>query len=154
MTHSSDQGDGAARPSRETGPADGERRAVRGPPPAMLAVIRIAMLLGVLMLGGFVLFIQRQGRWTAAPAERLETLAYLGYSIWVIAIAGIIFLRGRGARMIERGRYASASIIGWSLCEAAAIFGGMFYFLSGSPVWYINGLLLLVISFLILPMRR
>lgn len=126
----------------------------RLPTPALLALIRIALVAGVLMFGGLTLFIHRQGSWTPMAEGDIDTLRIAGFVIWGIAVGGMILLRGKAGREIDRSRYATLSIVGWALGEAPALFGGVYYFLTANAVWYINGLLLLIASFVIFPIRR
>ena len=126
------------------------------PPPSLLAlaIIRIALLLGVLLLGATILFIQRRGTWSAAPAESLETLRMIGTGLWIVAIIAVIWLRLRGTGRASRSSGRDASIIGWAIGEAVALFGGVYYLMSGRHTWYIYGLLFLVLTFVIFPIAR
>jgi len=140
-----------------TDPRRGAPAAGSTPPPASLAalaIIRVALLLGVLLFGAGTLFIQRRGGWSPAPAESLETLGLVGTGLWVVAIIGVIVLRVRGLGGRARAGAGDASIIGWAVGEGVALFGGVYYLLSGRPAWYINGLLFLVATFVIFPIGR
>jgi ABC-type Mn2+/Zn2+ transport system permease subunit len=71
----------------------------------------------------------------------------------VVAVLLLLVLRARLARLTESaGR--SVLIIAWAIGEAAALFGGVYYFLSGEPQWFIIGLFLMLASFILFPIRR
>ena len=125
------------------------------PPPSVtaLAIIRIALLLGVLLFGAAILFILRRGTWVPAPAESLETLRMVGMGLWAVGLVAVIVLRARG--LGRTSRYGTdVSIIGWAIGEAVALFGGVYYLLSGRHTWYILGLMFLVMTFLLFPIAR
>ena len=124
------------------------------PSPAALAVIRLALLLGVLTFGAMTTFIIRRAEPRPSPAETLETMKIVGIVLWVLAVLAVAFLRFRGTRIAGRMGAASPAIIGWSIGEAVAIFGGVHYFMSGRPPWYLNGVLFLVATFVIFPLHR
>ena len=140
--------------TRHERPARGPLRSPAPPSIAALALIRIALLFGVLMFGATTLYIQRRGTFVAAPADSLETLRTVGIVLWLLAIGAVVFLRLRGTRIAGRPEDSSGSIIGWAIGEAVALFGGVHYFLSGRPEWYLNGVLFLVATFVIFPIRR
>lgn len=124
-------------------------------PPSLvaLAAIRVALLLGVLLFGAITMFLHRRGLWAPASVESLETLRLIGIGTWAFAVIGVIVLRARGlGSSVETG--AEPSIIGWAIGEAVAMFGAVQYFLSGRPAWYINGVLFLLATFVIFPIRN
>ena len=98
------------------------------------------------------MFIRRRGAWSPAPAESLESLRLVGIGLWALAVTAVIVLRLRGLGRSRGG--AEPSIIGWAIGEAVALFGGVHYFLSGRPSWYINGVVFLVATFVIFPIAR
>lgn len=128
---------------------------VRGssPPPASLAVIRLALLVGVLMFGAVTYMVQRGDTWTPARPELLGMLRIAMLSVWVVAILLLFILRARLTSLSETaGR--SVLIIAWAVGEGAALFGGVYYFLSGSAEWFIIGLFVMLASFILFPIRR
>ena len=138
-------------------PRSPEHEAATAPPPpsaAALAVIRLALLLGVLTFGAMTTFILRRGDPRPPAGDALETMRIVGIVLWVIAVVAVALLRLRGTRIAGRMGTASPAILGWTIGEAVAIFGGVHYFLSGSPSWYLNGVLFLVATFVIFPLRR
>ena len=140
--------------ARDAAPGPSSPAVPPPPSPVALAVIRLALLLGVLAFGAATTFIVRQGDWRPSPPGSLDTLRIIGIVLWVMAIAGVVFLRLRGTRLAGRAGAATTAIIGWAIGEAVALFGGVQYFLSGQPAWYLNGVLFLVATFVVFPLRR
>jgi hypothetical protein len=125
----------------------------RPPPASTLAIVRIALLVGVLMFGAVTYYVHRGAEWRAAQPDALSTLRLAMLSTWVVAVLLLLVLRARLARLTESaGR--SVLIIAWAIGEAAALFGGVYYFLSGEPQWFIIGLFLMLASFILFPIRR
>lgn len=126
----------------------------RSPPPASsLAIIRLALLIGVLMFGAVTYYIQRSGEWRAAEPEALATLRVALLATWVVAVLLLLVLRARLSRLVEpAGR--SMLIVAWAIGEGAALFGGVYYFLSGDGQWFIIGLFIMLASFILFPIRR
>jgi hypothetical protein len=123
------------------------------PPASTLAVIRIALLVGVLMFGAVTYMVQRGDTWQAAGPDLLDTLRVALLATWVVAVLLLLVLRARLTRLTEvAGR--SVLIIAWAVGEGAALFGGVYYFLSGNPEWFIIGLFVMLASFILFPIRR
>jgi hypothetical protein len=123
------------------------------PPASTLAVIRIALLGGVLMFGAVTYMVQRGDTWQAAGPDLLGTLRVALLATWVVAVVLLLVLRARLTRLTEvAGR--SVLIIAWAVGEGAALFGGVYYFLSGNPEWFIIGLFVMLASFILFPIRR
>ena len=126
----------------------------RPPSPASsLAIIRISLLIGVLLFGAVTYYVQRGEEWRATPPDVLSTLRLIMLSTWVAAAALLLVLRVRLGRLTESaGR--SMLIVAWAIGEGAALFGGVYYFLSGEPQWFIIGLFVMLASFILFPIRR
>lgn len=123
------------------------------PPAATLGVIRIALLTGVLMFGGITWFMQRGADWSPADGDSLRLLRIGMLATWVVAVLLLLVLRARLGRLTEAaGR--SMLIIGWAIGEGAALFGAVYYFLSGQAEWYIAGLFVMLAAFILFPIRR
>lgn len=124
-----------------------------GPPTGTLAVMRLALLMGVLAFGAVVYYLQRGENWQAADASSLSALRMALLSAWVVVALLLIILRLRLSRLAApAGR--SLLIIAWAIGEGAALFGGVYYMLSGDPQWFIIGLFIMLASFILFPIRR
>jgi hypothetical protein len=124
----------------------------RQPSPAQLALVRIAMLAGVLAFGGVTWVLRRGAPPAVIPTPRALDYARLG--VWGITIAVVLVVRMRLDRITDPARRATLSIVGWAAGELSALFGAVHYFLTGDPRWYLIGILLLLVAFLLIPLRR
>jgi hypothetical protein len=123
------------------------------PRPAALAVVRLAILLGVLGFGAVVWHLQRQPGWSPDPAVSRDTLSYVSLAVWVLAGGGVLLLRSVQRRQADPQRARSLSIVGWALGEIPALWGGVYYLLTGDPQRYFTGLIFLALVFLLFPVR-
>ena len=121
--------------------------------PATLAVVRLAILGGVLAFGGVVLYLTRQPDWRPSPAAESALFTYAGLGVWVVATAGLLLLRRAWQREADPARRTPLMIVGWALGEVPAIWGGIVFLLTGDPQRYFTGVLFLVMAFLLLPLR-
>ncbi len=126
----------------------------RSPPPASsLAVVRIALLVGVLMFGAVTYYVQRGANWEPAAPDVLSTLHTVMLAVLVLAVVLLLVLRSRLERRSEAGE-RTMLIMAWAIGESAALFGGVYYFLSGNGQWFIIGLFVMLASFILFPIRR
>lgn len=120
------------------------------------AVIRLALLSGVLLLGAvcWVLTNQRGGgpQPGTDPAS-LSVFRVLVPALCLGALAVAAVLRGRVARTRDAARRDSMRLIAWSVGEGSALAGGVHYLLSGDPKLYVLGVVALLGTFIILPLR-
>ncbi len=124
----------------------------RPAPPATLAVIRLGILGGVLAFGGVAWHLTRQPGWSPATVDR-DVFFYAGLGVWAAATAGLLLLRSRWQRETDPARRTPLMIVGWALGEVPAVWGGIYYLLTGDPQRYFTGLMFLVMAFLLLPVR-
>lgn len=122
-------------------------------PAGALAVLRIALLAGVLAFGAVTYYVQRGESWRAAAPEALSMMRLAMLSTWLVAAVLLLILRVRLTRLTEAaGR--SVLVIAWAVGEGAALFGGVYYFLSGEAQWFIAGLFVMLAAFILFPVRR
>lgn len=126
----------------------------RQPAPASaLAILRIALLAGVLAFGAVTYYVQRGATWRPAAPDALDMVRIAMLSTWVVAVLLLLILRARLTRLTEAaGR--SVLVIAWAVGEGAALFGGVYYFLSGDAQWFIAGLFVMLAAFILFPVRR
>jgi hypothetical protein len=116
-----------------------------------LALIRIALLVGVLAFGGIVWYLRRSGDTSYRVDPR--GLRVAGQAVWgimTLGTLGLFFATGRATPQ----RRASFSVIAWALGEATAIYGGLFWLLLGDPQWYLYGVACLLLTYFIFPVRN
>jgi hypothetical protein len=122
---------------------------------AKLAIIRLALTLGVLTFGGVTYALKlRGGGPPPATPDQVQQLMYVAYAVWGIGIAGIGGLRWFRHADVERGANPSVLVIGWALGEFVAIFGVVFWLLTGSPSLFGAGLVVFAAAFMLFPLRN
>jgi hypothetical protein len=122
--------------------------------PLALAVIRIAILAGILLFGAVIWFLHRQPGWSPMRPEALRTLRGAALLVCGAMLAVTMALRvahGRATTVVGGARLA---ILGWALAEIPALLGGVYYYLSNDPRLYVLGIVILLAAFIILPLRR
>lgn len=116
-----------------------------------LALIRIALLVGVLAFGGIIWFIRRTGDapYTIDP----HGLRVAGQAVWGLMTLGTLGLF-LAAGKAPPERRATFSVIAWALGEATAIYGGLFWMMLGDMQWYLYGVACLLLTYFIFPVRN
>ena len=120
-------------------------------PRRTLALIRIALLVGVLAFGGIVWYVRLSGYESYGIDSRALRVA--GQAVWGFMPLGTLglFLGAGRATPERRGAF---SVIAWALGEATAIYGGLFWMLLGDPQWYLYGVACLLLTYFIFPVRN
>jgi hypothetical protein len=116
-----------------------------------LLAIRLAMMGGVLLFGGVSWFLHRTPDWTPADTVAVDSLVMVGRFMWIGVILGLAALWFRSRSSTSAAQSSTFAIIAWSLGETLALFGGVLYFLSDVTGWYVAGVLLLAITFVVFP---
>jgi hypothetical protein len=116
-----------------------------------LGVIRVALLAGVLAFGALTWLMRRRGAVSAPPD--VAPLRVMVLAMWALAVTGIVVFRTLFGRTTDAARRARLSIFGWAAGEAPALIGGVYYLMTGDAGWYATGVLLLVATFVVFPLR-
>jgi hypothetical protein len=116
-----------------------------------LGVIRMALLAGVLAFGGLIWLMRRRGGWT--PPADVAPLHVMLIAMWTVAVSGIVIFRVLFGRARDAPRRVRLSIFGWAAGELPPLIGGVYYFMTGDAGWYAAGVLLLVATFVVFPLR-
>ena len=119
---------------------------------AQLGIIRMAFLMGVLLFGAVIWFLQRREGFV--PDGGLERMRPVVPIIMLSFIAAIVGVRIYLSRVTDAAQIGTFQLIGWAIGEAAALFGGVYYFNTGDPRFYIIGLFVMLASFIVVPLRR
>lgn len=119
-----------------------------------LSIIRLAMLSGVLMFGGVVWWLRRSGSATEVDAAAIANVRILAAAGLGVAVSGLVALYALTGRQADEARRRTFSIIAWAMGEGAALAGGVYYMFAGDPRWYLGGLFVLLVSFVLFPARR
>lgn len=120
--------------------------------PAPLAIIRLALVTGVVGLGAVVAMLHRPPMMDPSSVDA----KLLGFALAGSALAGIgvaLLLRRRIAVEPDAARRNSFLIASWAAGEAPGLFGGVVFMLTGQWIWFAIGLLAMLIAMLLSPMR-
>jgi hypothetical protein len=122
-----------------------------------LAIIRAALLAGVLVFGAlcWVVTNQRGG----GPRPGTDPAAFALFRVVVPAlclgaIALATVLRGAVSRQRDPQKRVPLRIVGWALGEGAALAGGIYFLELGDPKLYVLGVVAMLATFIILPLRE
>lgn len=131
-------------------------RAGRVTPGATLPLIRVALLAGVLVFGAVTWWLHRGARLEIAAAAELRPLRQAGAMVWLAAIVTEVALFVLRLRAHDRdpARVQSQRIMAWSVGEAVALFGAVYYFRSADPQWFVYGLVFFLGVLVVFPARE
>jgi hypothetical protein len=118
-----------------------------------LVLIRTAMLLGVLLFGAVTWYLEHDGRLGAIAPERASIFGYVFMALTGMALVALFTIRGQ-LKNADETRQMTLHIIGYAVAEGAALFGGVIWFIGGAREWYVAGVVLMVVAFQVLPVRR
>jgi len=127
-------------------------------PPArrQLAVIRAALLGGVLLFGVVAwLAIRRRGG-GPVPGVDVDAFGVFRTIVPVLCVAALgvaVAVRFAIARATDAGRRNALRMIGWAAGEMAALAGGVHFFQVGDPKLYVLGLTAMLATFIVVPLR-
>jgi hypothetical protein len=116
-----------------------------------LALIRIALLVGVLVFGAIIWYLQRSG-WESVAVDP-RGLRVAGQAVWGLMTLGTLGLFLAAGRASPERR-AAFSVVAWALGEATAIYGGLFWMMLGDRQWYLYGVACLLLTYFIFPIRN
>jgi len=116
-----------------------------------LTMIRVALLAGVLLFGGST-YVVHQNDWSPAPYP--VALEYAPAIFLIIALAITIFLRVALGPNADAGRRGRLGIMAWVMAEMPALWGAVYYWASDDPKWFMAGVAMLIISFLLFPLKE
>jgi hypothetical protein len=115
------------------------------------------ILLGIALFAGLVVWVYH----SLGPQPRSGELAWklrvVGVMTWLYALVQIADMRFWHSSVAERRRASSGipdSVTAWLFGQMLACFGIIFYGLTEDVRWYAAGLLILLATFAIFPIRR
>lgn len=128
-------------------------------PPHVLMIIRFAYFAGAFLFGAVTWLRYRSLNVAPEAAADFGVLARLVPFVQVLLLAGAIGVRTLLARRAARhdalpGEDSGLRLGAWALGESAALVGGVHYFLVGQPHYWIIGMVVLLATFLIVPLRQ
>jgi hypothetical protein len=118
-----------------------------------LLIVRTAMLFGVLAFGAVTWFLQREGVTPSFPPATIARFTGGFYIVGALTLVGLVLVRlGLNKATVDQQKFMYLG--GYAATEVVAILGGVIWYTGGDRTWYIVGLVLMAVSFQILPLRR
>lgn len=124
--------------------------------PERLSRIRSA-LLGLTLFVGLVIWTAFSLGLVPRGTHLIAKLRVIGVMTWLYALAQIIDLKVWHSRFAMRRRASSRIpevLEGWLLGQMIAWFGIAYYALTDDARWYVGGLILFLLSFVVFPVGR
>jgi hypothetical protein len=123
------------------------------PRSATLRIIRVALMSGVLVFGGIAYYLTQQQGGGLGP-EMADTLQIVNIVLLVGAAVGIMILQRRHAAETDPAKRTTLNIAAWAMGEATALFGGVHFMLVGNAIPFLVGLVMMIASFVVVPIRE
>jgi hypothetical protein len=123
------------------------------PRSATLRIIRVALMSGVLVFGGIAYYLTQQQGGGLGP-EMADTLQIVNIVLLVGAAIGIMILQRRHAAETDPAKRTTLNIAAWAMGEATALFGGVHFMLVGNAIPFLVGLVMMIASFIVVPIRE
>ena len=116
-----------------------------------LHAIRLAMMGGVLLFGGVSWFLTQAPDWTAPKPGLADQLSGIARIAWFVVGVTLMILFLKFRDYTNAARASSVAILSWALGETLALLGGVVFFLTSAPGWYIAGVIALTLTFVAFP---
>lgn len=123
--------------------------------PERLPKVR-SVLLGVTLFVGLLVWIAFSLGLIPRGTHLITKLRVIGVMTWLYALVQIIDLKVWHSRFAARRRASSRipeALEGWLLGQMIAWFGIAYYALTDDARWFVGGLLLFLLSFVVFPVR-
>lgn len=115
-----------------------------------------SVLLGVTLFTGLLVWIAFSLGVLPRGTHLIAKLRIIGVMTWVYALVQAIDMKVWRSRFAQRRRASSRIpevLEGWLFGQMIAWFGIAYYALTDDPWWFVGGLLLFVLSFIVFPVR-
>ncbi len=125
--------------------------------PDRLTRVRAILLAVTLFFGLAVWVFHSLGAAHGPTPVFIGKLRGVGLLTWVYALVQMVDMRFYNSRFAQRRRASMRipdSLHGWLFGQMLASFGILYYGLTEDLRWYVAGLVILVLSFLVFPIRR
>jgi hypothetical protein len=116
-----------------------------------LPAIRLAMMGGVLLFGGVSWFLTQSPDWTAPEPGIADQLTRVARIAWIVVGVALVVMFMKFRDPTDVARASSVAILAWALGETLALLGGVVYFLTSMPGWYVAGVVALTLTFVAFP---
>jgi hypothetical protein len=125
--------------------------------PGRLVRVR-SVFLGITLFFGLVVYVfHTVALIPARDPVFLHKLRGIGILTWVYALVQMIDMRFYNSRFAQRRRASARipdSLHGWLFGQMLACFGIVYYGLTEDLRWYVAGVIILALSFLVFPITR
>lgn len=121
--------------------------------PERLPRIR-SIILGITLFIGLVVWVAFSIGVVPRGTHIVARLRALGVITWLYALVQILDMKVWRSRFARRRRAASRipeAVEGWLLAQMIAWFGIAYYALTDDPRWFVAGVVLLLVSFVVFP---
>jgi hypothetical protein len=115
------------------------------------------ILLGIALFAGLVVWVYHSLGAQPGPAHLASKLRVVGVMTWLYALVQIADMRFWHSGIAERRRASTGipeSVIAWLFGQMLACFGIVYYGFTEDVRWYAAGLILLLATFVVFPIRR
>lgn len=123
--------------------------------PDRLPAIR-SVILGITLFVGLLVWVSFSVGLLPQGTHLVHKLRVLGVMTWLYALVQIIDMKVWHSRFAQRRRTASRLpevVEGWLFAQMLAWFGIAYYALTDDARWFIAGLMILLLSFAVFPIR-
>ena len=121
----------------------------------MLPKVR-SLLLGITLFVALLVWIAFNLGLLPRGTHLVAKLRVIGVMTWLFALIQIVDMKVWHSRFVRRRRAASRipeALEGWLLGQMIAWFGIAYYALTDDARWFVGGLVLLLLSFVVFPVR-
>ena len=115
------------------------------------------ILLGLALFAGLVVYVYH----SFGPQPRATVLAHklriVGVMTWLYALVQIVDMRFWHSRVAERRRISMGipeRVIAWLFAQMLAWFGIVYYAFTEDARWFVAGVAMVVVTFVVFPVRR
>lgn len=124
-------------------------------PAATMALVRVAMVVGTLALGGVVWWLLRKSVvHVVITRARMRAYRDAAMVVWVlgsVALGALVLLR---QRVLDDARERAYTVLSWAVGELVAVVGALFWLLGEQPRFFTLGLIFFAVALLLAPLRR
>ncbi len=129
-------------------------RNAQGMKPPVLNIVRFAMLGGVLFFAAIAWFLTSSGQMGAAGNDELAgVLRYVFYGLLVVDLGALWLVRQRIDRAETFEKKGPLLLIGYALGEGLALYGIVYWLVTGGMLLFFVGLLVFLAAFLVFPVQ-
>jgi hypothetical protein len=109
-----------------------------------LNIVRLALVMGVISFGVVAFTLERSGGSRLGSPEALAIFRAVAIGLLALGLGAFVVIRSRIGDVTDPGKQRTMCIIGYALCEAPALAGGVIWILGGGLLFYGLGLGLLL----------